>query len=56
MTFYLCTIAKRKNAKRHIVGKYNTEAEAIKVARHLSHDRYIIQACSGDWTCIRHIN
>lgn len=56
MTFYLCTIAKRKGAKRHIAGRYNTEAEAVKMAQNINKDRYIIQVCSGDWTYTHHIN
>lgn len=56
MTFYLCTTAKRKNAKRHIVGKYASVADAVKASENLNHDRYKITICAGDWKYIKHIN
>lgn len=55
-TFYLCTIAKRKNGKRHIAGRYKTEQEAINAARFINRDKYKVQVCSGDWTYTRHMN
>lgn len=55
MTFYLCTIARRKNAKRHIVGRYTSEAEAIKGAQFIDKTKYRVQVCTGDWTYTRHL-
>jgi hypothetical protein len=56
MTFYVCTIAKRKNGKRHIAHKCKSEKEAIEVASHINREKYKIQICSGDWTYIYHMN
>lgn len=56
MTYYLCTIAKRKNARRHIVKKCKTMEDAKRLAENINKDRYKVQICSGDWVETYHIN
>ena len=50
MKYYICSTAKRKNAKRHICSKHDSYEEAcICFARMRKNIRYNWELVSGDW-------
>lgn len=52
--YYLTFTAKRKNAKRHIVGKAATVQE-LKSKPYINNERYIINIYNGKWELIENI-
>ena len=50
MKYYICSTAKRKNAKRHIQSKHDTFEEAVACFDRVSQNmRYHWEIISGDW-------
>ena len=50
--YYVLTIAKRKNAKRHIAGKFDSLDEAFKFAENNINSKYRVQITDGRWNVI----
>lgn len=50
--YYLTITAKRKNAKRHIFGRYETLDEAVSRVKDIN-PRYRIEIYTGNWQIVR---
>ena len=52
MKYILTNTARRKNAKRHICGRYNDLESARKMAQNINEKLYVIQIYNGKWELI----
>ena len=53
--YYVLIKAKRKNAKRHIAGKYETYSEALRNALYI-HSKYVVEIADGRWNVKQTLN
>ena len=52
MKYILTITAKRKNAKRHIQERSNDINALIESAKHINHDKYIVEIYNSKWQLV----
>lgn len=55
MVYYVCTIAKRKNARRHIFAKTDSYNDALHYVSRINPKRYRAVIVCDRWTCSDYI-